>query len=100
MNRNTRIVNQSAVPVSSPEKYEGRQFVTNLLFRIVREVCEWKPRAKHVCRILFSPFRSFDTLSYPNILEDLNSTRAEASAPFSNSLLALNIKTSDTHQTL
>ena len=28
MNRNTRIVNQSAVPVSSPEKYEGRQFVT------------------------------------------------------------------------
>ena len=28
MSRNTCIVNQLAVPVSSPKKYEGRQFVT------------------------------------------------------------------------
>ena len=35
MNRNTRIVNQSAVPVSSPEKFEGRQFVTPYLFALI-----------------------------------------------------------------
>ena len=40
MSRSMRIVNQSAVPVSSPKKYKGRQFVTELLTDAVELVVE------------------------------------------------------------
>ena len=40
MNRSVCIVNQSAVPINSPEKYKGRQSVTESL-RLTGNGKEW-----------------------------------------------------------